>query len=81
MLLSSYNCPLIWENMASSPLTLALQIAAKPLYSPGDAVSPYNIVDAAAITVDNETGGDSSSIGAWDAETKMSTSTVGLCNA
>jgi hypothetical protein len=65
MLLSSYNCPLIWENMASSPLTLALQIpAALAFVLPGDAFLPYNIVDAATIMVDNETGGDCSLIGA-----------------
>lgn len=39
---------------------------------------PYNIVDAAAIIVDNETGGDCSSIDTWDAETKTCTLTVDL---
>jgi hypothetical protein len=55
MLLSSYNCLLIWENMASSPLTLALQREAKLAFAlPGDAVSPYTIVHNATIIVDNE---------------------------
>jgi hypothetical protein len=61
MLLSVSNCPLIWENMASSTLTLALQMAAtKPLYLQVTPFLPY-IADAAAIIIDNETGGDYSS--------------------
>jgi hypothetical protein len=32
---------------------------------------PYNIVDAAALIIDNETDGDYSLIGAWDTETKI----------
>jgi hypothetical protein len=82
MLLSISNCPLIWENMASSSLTLALQMAAtKPLYLQVTPFLPYNIADAAAIIIDNETGDGCSSIGAWDAETKTCTLTVDLARS
>jgi hypothetical protein len=47
--------PLFGENMASSPLKLALQISATSLCTPlMTPFLPYNIVDAAAIIADNE---------------------------
>jgi hypothetical protein len=48
MLLSSYNCSLIWENMASSLLTLALQNSSNSLCTPRwRRFSLIDIVDAA----------------------------------